>query len=86
MDKLIAWLLNNVPEGDTTTVVHGDFRLVATFKFEFGVACFRRSDSEEQKQFFLNHILLKLARRLVLQRCVSYRCYLGKVFFFFLLL
>ena len=28
MDKLIAWLLENVPANDTTTVVHGDFRLV----------------------------------------------------------
>ena len=27
MDKLICWLLENVPENDTTTVVHGDFRL-----------------------------------------------------------
>ena len=27
MDQLIAWLLDNVPENDTTTVVHGDFRL-----------------------------------------------------------
>lgn len=27
MDKLIAWLLNNIPKDDTTTVVHGDFRL-----------------------------------------------------------
>ncbi|RMX53502.1 hypothetical protein pdam_00017335 [Pocillopora damicornis] len=27
MDKLISWLLENVPENDTTTVVHGDFRL-----------------------------------------------------------
>ncbi|KAL9981221.1 hypothetical protein ACROYT_G009895 [Oculina patagonica] len=27
MDKLIAWLLENVPANDSTTVVHGDFRL-----------------------------------------------------------
>lgn len=26
MDKLIAWLLENVPANDSTTVVHGDFR------------------------------------------------------------
>lgn len=28
MDKLIAWLLENIPANDSTTVVHGDFRLV----------------------------------------------------------
>jgi len=27
MDKLTAWLLDNIPQDDTTTVVHGDFRL-----------------------------------------------------------
>ena len=30
MDELIAWLRQNVPETDKTTVVHGDFRSVAT--------------------------------------------------------
>lgn len=32
MDKLIAWLLENVPANDSTTVVHGDFRLVERYK------------------------------------------------------
>ncbi len=27
MDNLIAWLPNNIPPGDETTVVHGDYRL-----------------------------------------------------------
>jgi len=27
MDNLIAWLPNNIPAGDETTVVHGDYRL-----------------------------------------------------------
>ncbi len=27
MDALIAWLPDNIPEGDQTTLVHGDFRL-----------------------------------------------------------
>ena len=27
MDKLIAWLPNNVPSSDETTIVHGDYRL-----------------------------------------------------------
>lgn len=32
MDRLIAWLLENVPANDSTTVVHGDFRLVERYK------------------------------------------------------
>jgi aminoglycoside phosphotransferase (APT) family kinase protein len=27
MDKLIEWLPDNIPEGDETTIVHGDYRL-----------------------------------------------------------
>lgn len=27
MDKLIAWLPDNIPEGDETAIVHGDYRL-----------------------------------------------------------
>ena len=27
MDQLIAWLLDNIPADDNTTVVHGDYRL-----------------------------------------------------------
>jgi len=27
MDNLIAWLPNNIPSGDETTIVHGDYRL-----------------------------------------------------------
>ncbi len=27
MDKLIEWLPNNIPEGEATSIVHGDFRL-----------------------------------------------------------
>ncbi|MGH8746236.1 MAG: phosphotransferase family protein [Burkholderiales bacterium] len=27
MDKLIAWLPHNIPSGDETTIVHGDYRL-----------------------------------------------------------
>jgi aminoglycoside phosphotransferase (APT) family kinase protein len=27
MDKLIAWLPNNIPPGEATSIVHGDFRL-----------------------------------------------------------
>src|SRR6185503_6035018 len=27
MNKLIAWLPNNIPPGDDTSIVHGDFRL-----------------------------------------------------------
>ncbi len=27
MDKLIAWLPDNIPAGDETTIVHGDYRL-----------------------------------------------------------
>lgn len=27
MDNLIAWLPNNIPPGDETTIVHGDFRI-----------------------------------------------------------
>ena len=27
MDKLIDWLPNNIPEGDDTSIVHGDYRL-----------------------------------------------------------
>ena len=27
MDKLIEWLPNNIPEGDDTSIVHGDYRL-----------------------------------------------------------
>ncbi|MCC6533561.1 MAG: phosphotransferase [Burkholderiales bacterium] len=27
MDKLIAWLPDNIPAGDETTIVHGDFRI-----------------------------------------------------------
>jgi aminoglycoside phosphotransferase (APT) family kinase protein len=27
MDKLIAWLPRNIPEGDETSIVHGDYRL-----------------------------------------------------------
>jgi aminoglycoside phosphotransferase (APT) family kinase protein len=26
VERLIAWLPNNIPEGDATTIVHGDFR------------------------------------------------------------
>jgi len=26
MDQLIQWLKDNTPEGDKTTVVHGDYR------------------------------------------------------------
>lgn len=35
MDKLIAWLLENIPANDSTTVVHGDFRLVERDKKKF---------------------------------------------------
>ena len=28
MDKLMSWLPSQVPETDTTTVVHGDYRSV----------------------------------------------------------
>ena len=27
MQKIIDWLNNNIPEGDETTIVHGDYRI-----------------------------------------------------------
>ncbi len=40
IEKLIEWLPNNIPSGDETSIVHGDFRLdnmSKTFCFYFGV-------------------------------------------------
>ncbi len=42
MDQLIAWLLENVPANDSTTVVHGDFRLVVRDKRLSCFCCFCR--------------------------------------------